>query len=145
MKVTIDQNKENKEIEVVVKCSEMNDEVLRILSQIRIQEKKITGLKRGNFHIINLNTIFYFESVDNRTIVYTSDDDFETTLKLYEIEESLSKDDFIRISKSIVVNFQKITEISPLFNGKLEVILENKEKLEVSKNYAPSIKEKLLR
>lgn len=145
MKITIDQSNAHDETEVVIRCKDMDEEVLRLLSRIRIQDKKITGMKRGTIFILDIRSILYFESVDNQTFIYTEHETYESNLKLYEVESSLDKDDFIRISKSVVVNFRHITEISPLFNGRLEISLTNKEKIEVSKNYAPAIKDKLLK
>lgn len=145
MKITIDQSPQVGETEVIIKCKEMDEEVLRLLARIRIQDKKITGSKRGTLHILDLKSILYFESVDNQTFIYTSEDTYESNLKLYEVESTLEKDDFIRVSKSSIVNFRHIIEISPLFNGRLEILLSNKERIDVSKNYAPSIKDKLLK
>lgn len=145
MKITIDQSPSVGETEVIIKCKEMDEEVLRLLARIRIQDKKITGSKRGTLHILDLKSILYFESVDNQTFIYTNEDTFESSLKLYEVESTLEKDDFIRISKSSIVNFRHIIEISPLFNGRLEILLTNKERIDVSKNYAPAIKDKLLK
>jgi DNA-binding LytR/AlgR family response regulator len=145
MKITIDQSNAHDETEVVIRCKDMDEEVLRLLARIRIQDKKITGMKRGTIFILDIRSILYFESVDNQTFIYTEHETYESNLKLYEVESSLDRDDFIRISKSVVVNFRHITEISPLFNGRLEISLTNKEKIEVSKNYAPAIKDKLLK
>lgn len=145
MKITIDQSNAHDETEVVIRCKDMDEEVLRLLARIRIQDKKITGMKRGTIFILDIRSILYFESVDNQTFIYTEHDTYESNLKLYEVESSLDKDDFIRISKSVVVNFRHIVEISPLFNGRLEITLTNKEKIEVSKNYSPAIKDKLLK
>lgn len=145
MKITIDQSSAHDETEVVIRCKDMDEEVLRLLARIRIQDKKITGMKRGTIFILDIRSILYFESVDNQTFIYTEHDTYESNLKLYEVESSLDKDDFIRISKSVVVNFRHIVEISPLFNGRLEIALTNKEKIEVSKNYSPAIKDKLLK
>jgi len=145
MKITIDQSAQYNETEVVIRCKDMDDEVLRLLARIRIQDKKITGMKRGTMYVLDIPSILYFESVDNQTFIYTIEETFESNLKLYEVESTLEKDDFVRISKAMIVNFRHITEISPLFNGRLEITLTNKEKLEVSKNYAPVIKDKLLK
>ena len=89
MKITIDQSPQHNETEVVIRCKEMDEEVLRLLSRIRIQDKKITGMKRGVLYILDIPTILYFESVDNQTFIYTTEETYETNLKLYEVEETL--------------------------------------------------------
>lgn len=141
MKVTIDESIDQMETEIIIKCNSINTEIQRLLSIIKSPEEKVLGLIDGTTHFIDPENIFYFESVDKKTFVYTNSKVFETPLRLYEAEEKLSKYDFFRGSKSIVINISKIKKISPKFNGRLEVSLENDEKLIISRQYVPIIKE----
>ena len=68
---------------------------------------------------------------------------YETPLRLYELEERLAPRDFVRASKSAVVNFSRVQSIRPDLGGRLQLTLENGERLGVSRQYAPAIKEKL--
>ena len=63
--------------------------------------------------------------------------------KLFELEELLSPLDFVRCSKSLVVNMEKIDYLSPLFSGKLEAHLKNGEKLVISRKYVQNLRAKL--
>ena len=81
--------------------------------------------------------------MEKRTFLYTQDGVFETPLRLYELEERLAPWDFVRVSKAMIVNFGKTQSISPDFAGRLQLTLENGEKVGVSRKYAPAIKGKL--
>ena len=64
-------------------------------------------------------------------------------LKLYEVEEILAHRDFIRISKSVIVNLDKIKSVTPMLNCRLEAILQNSEKIIISRQYVPELKKSL--
>jgi DNA-binding LytR/AlgR family response regulator len=81
--------------------------------------------------------------VDRKTFIYGAKKVFETPLRLYELEERLPADDFFRAGKSCILNFSKIKALRPDFGGRLAVTLENGEKQSVSRQYVPTVKEKL--
>lgn len=141
MKITIDESSNNSEVEIIIKCKAVDDEIHRIMSMIKNSEEKILGIVDGSTHFIEPKNIFYFESVDKKTFMYTKSQVLETHLKLYEIENKLTKYDFFRASKSTVINISKIKRLSPKFNGKLEALLENDERLIISRQYVSVIKE----
>lgn len=141
MKITIEESLGYGETEIVIKCSKMTDEVKNIIALLKSPEEKIVGTLEGTSHLIEPNDIFYFESVDKKTFIYTESQVLETTMRLYEIEDKLSKYDFFRASKSTVINISKIKNLTPRFNGRLDALLENDEKLIISRQYVPIIKE----
>ena len=48
----------------------------------------------------------------------------------------------MRISKSMIVNIEKILHISPALGGRFEAVLENDEKVIISRLYVPILKNK---
>lgn len=85
------------------------------------------------------------ESVDDRTFIYLSGDCYETSHKLYELEEILNERRFIRISKSVIVNLLKIECVKPALNGRYLCHLKNGEDVIISRKYVHEFKEKLSR
>ncbi|MFF5994899.1 LytTR family DNA-binding domain-containing protein [Lysinibacillus sp. KU-BSD001] len=61
---------------------------------------------------------------------------------LYELEAQLGKD-FIRISKSAIINIRKIKHIEAAFNGTMEVELVMGIKEVITRNYRKKFKERL--
>lgn len=141
MKITIDESPNNVETEIIIKCKKTNEELQRLILMFKSSEEKLLGVMDGTTHFIEPKDIFYFESIDKKTFMYTQLQVLETSLRLYELEEKLGKLDFFRASKSTIINISKIKKLSPRFNGRLEALLENDEKLIVSRQYVPIIKE----
>lgn len=143
MKITINELEENEEVEIVINCKRIDENLLKIIGAIRAFDKKITGSKDGKLFVLEGDEIYYFESVDKKTFMYTDKDIYENTMRLYELEERFSNTDFFRASKSTIINLSKVKIITPMFGGRLEVVLENDEKLIVSRQYVPLLKSKL--
>jgi len=143
MKLVINECEENEELEIIINCKKTDDNILKIVSMIKFNDIKLTVTRDGNLFILDIDNIFYFESVDKKNFVYTQDEVYETSLRLYEIEEIYPDTDFFRSSKSTVINVSKIKMIKPLFGGKVEVLLENEERLVVSRQYVPVLKKKI--
>ncbi len=141
MKITI--NEGFADTEVLINCPQTNSEILKMVSILRSFDKKLTGLKDGKIFIVHADDVLYFESVDKRTFIYTAETVYDSTLKLYEIEDSLSGSNFFRCSKSAVMSISKISSLCPDFGGRIEVTMVNGEKLIVSRQYAKSLKVKL--
>jgi len=143
MKLVINECEENEALEIIINCKKVDDNILKIASMIKSNDIKLTVTRDGNLFILDIDNIFYFESVDKKNFVYTQDEVYETSLRLYEIEEIYPDTDFFRSSKSTVINVSKIKMIKPLFGGKVEVLLENEERLVVSRQYVPVLKKKI--
>ena len=143
MKIQIEQITGLPETEITIRCPEVDEDILRIISMLRIQNQKITGLLDGDIHLLDAGKILYFESVDKHTFCYTDHQVYECPLRLYELEEKLGHMDFLRISKSAIVNFRRIQSIHPDFGGRLMLTLEGGERLCASRQYAALIRKKL--
>ncbi|WP_346899326.1 LytTR family DNA-binding domain-containing protein [Clostridium sp. UBA7503] len=143
MKIIINEVEDIEDIEIVINCKTIDENVTRVISKLKALEDKITGNKDGKIFILDTNEIFYFESVDKKTFIYMDMDVFETHLRLYELEDRLKNTDFFRASKSTIINLRKIKNIVPMFGGRIEILLDNDEKLVVSRQYVPILKNKL--
>ncbi|HBA03137.1 LytTR family DNA-binding domain-containing protein [Clostridium thiosulfatireducens] len=143
MKIIINEVEDIEDVEIVINCKTIDENVTRIISKLKALEEKITGNKDGKIFILDTNEIFYFESVDKKTFIYMDKEVFQTHLRLYELEERLKNTDFFRASKSTIINLRKVKNIVPMFGGRIEILLDNDEKLVVSRQYVPILKNKL--
>lgn len=143
MKIIINENSGVEETEIVINCRHADEQILRICAGLRAFDKKVTGLIKEQTFLLNASDILYIETVDRKTFLYTDDKVFETPLKLYELEERLAGDDFIRATKSCVLNFEKIKSLRGDLGGRMLCTLENGETVAVSRQYAAVIKQKL--
>ena len=145
MKITILDKKAGEEDEIIVKCDCLDDSVMRLLNQFKLNGAKQKLALYDNSKIVLLEPadILYFESVDDKVFAYTKNSVYECRSKLYQLEDELNKTDFFRASKAQIVNVNKIKSITPAFNGRFEAILENDYKIIISRSYVPELKKLL--
>ena len=139
MKTRIELISENQPEEIVVRCHSITDEIQNMISFIE-NDKKIIGYKRGTAYPLKMSDIYYFEIVDQKAFIYCDQDIYESKMKLYEFERETDGTSFFRASKSLIINADKIDSIKPSLSGRFEVILLNKEKLIVSRQYVRVLK-----
>lgn len=119
MKLTINVDEQYSETEITVSCNKMSDEINKLIASIQIFDMKIAGFKDGREYILEITDITYIESIDKRTIIYTSTDSYENSFRLYELEAKLEHRGFLRISNNCLVNINFINSIETESNSRL--------------------------
>ena len=143
MKIIIEECNPGDEDQVIIRCKELNDNILKLITELKQGQKKLTGIKDGNIVMIDPANVYYFEGEENKEFLYCKQNVYETKLKLYEIEEEYKNTDFFRASKSVILNVSKIKSISPAYSGRFEAQLFNGEVVVISRQYVPELKKKL--
>ena len=143
MKIIIIEDPNINDTEVSIVCAKRTNEIDDIVSKISAMGVTIAGKKEQEIFLISLKDIFYFESVDGNVFFYTENGIYESTDKLYKIEERLKNLQFARISKTAIANLDKMLSIRKAENSRLVATLVNQEKLVVSRQYVSKIKKKL--
>ena len=143
MKITINTDENIKDTEVHITCNSLTPEIERLISLVRMMEMQLTGLKNGEIFIIDFGKVLYIDTVDKKTLIYTTKEEYESKLKLYELEEQLVKAGFFRGSKSSIINFKHIVSLKADIDRRLRVTLSNGEQLIVSRQYEDHLKERL--
>ena len=139
MNIQIVEHNEN-DMQIIIKCKKMDNEIIRLKSYIELFDNKLSAKKEDELFLINSSEVLYFESVDHRTFLYTTDDVMEIDQRLYELEHILSSKDFVRISKSQIVNINKILSLKPELNRTILATMCNNEKLSISRKYVKTIR-----
>ena len=143
MKIEIDIDEKYKELVVQIKAPELTPDVEKLVSIMRMVNKQL-GVRQGDAtYLLDTNKILYVEAVDRKTFVYTDGEMYESDLKLYEIEQELLEQDFLRISKQSIVNLRMIKSLKADINRKIRVTLKNGEQIVVSRMYADELRNKL--
>jgi DNA-binding LytR/AlgR family response regulator len=138
------ESEEYEEIQIVIKCSKIDRRMKHIIETIEQSNISLYGEKDGRIYSLEPESLYYIESVDNKTFVYTKNEVYENNLKLYELVERLQATSFIRISKNLIVNINYIKSVRALINGKFEALLTNEEICIVNRHYVKSFKEKFI-
>lgn len=143
MKITIQDRSPEEEDEIIIRCRSVDEHLLKLIYALKAGRDRLTVSREDKIFQVQPSDIFYFEAVDNKVFAYMEKEVYDVRYKLYELEERLKNTDFFRASKSTVINLAKVENICPAFNGRFEVCMENGEKLMVSRQYVPHLKEKL--
>lgn len=143
MKITLIQDPSLPETEVLIRCPQADEEVLRLVAMLRIHQKKLVGVLDGTQHLLDIREILYADTVDKRTFLYTRQAVYTSALRLYELEEGLRDQEFLRVSRAALINFRHVRAIRPELGGRMLVTMDNGEQVCVSRQYAGAIREKL--
>jgi DNA-binding LytR/AlgR family response regulator len=142
MQVRFEQVNSPEKEEAIIRAQSQTDDIKAAIEILEGREKKIPLIKDGNNVLIETSAIYYIESVDKKSFVYTKQNCYETRLRLYELEESLGAY-FSRVSKSMIVNLKKIKGVRSDLSGRMEATLLNDEKVVISRGYVKDIKRRL--
>lgn len=143
MKISIHVNADISDTEILISCSHLTPEIERVLATLRILDRQVMAKKGEETYLLDVSKVIYLESVDRRTYVYTDGDVYESSLKLYELEQQLEECGFFRVSKSCVIQLRYIRSLKADINRRIRVTLENGEQIIVSRQYAEGLKQKL--
>ena len=141
MKIIIHEPEKDEEECIFMRVHSMSEKLLRALEIIKTPEDLAVQMDNRAFKLA-ISDIFYVESVDFKTFVCAETGVYESKLKLYKIEEMLIKSSFLRISRQVIVNINKIHSVASAGGGRIEIMLTNNEKLIVSRQYAFALKER---
>ncbi len=143
MKIIIESPGPDEEDSVIVRCASPDQRLISMLLSFQTANTELTGYLDDKIVRLDYQDVYYFEANENRVFAYYQSEVYEVKYKLYELEELFSPMDFVRCSKSMIVNMEEIEYLSPLFSGKLEAHLKNGEKVVISRQYVHSLKVKL--
>ena len=125
---------------VLICCRAVTEEVREIAAFVRSRQGSLSGTRDAKQYEIPVSELFYIESVDGKTFLYTREQVYETPYRIYELEEALRSRHFLRISKPMLVNLMKIRSIQPAFNGRFLAVLNSGEKIIISRYYVKALK-----
>ncbi|MGN0985859.1 MAG: LytTR family DNA-binding domain-containing protein [Candidatus Enterenecus sp.] len=143
MKVTVEEDRALAEPEVVIRCRCMDEGVVRLAELLRLSDARLTGVRDGATHILDPGQVLYIDTADRATFLYTAAGVYETPLRLYELEERLAGREFLRVSKSAIINFDQVRALRPDFGGRMRLTMSNGEVVMANRQYVPDIKARL--
>lgn len=132
------ENEERAEIHAVT----LTEEIQNAVDILENNKRSIPVINSEETIMCTLDRVYYFESVDKRTFVYTKDKCYETKYRLYKLEEMIPYD-FFRCSKAMIINIKKIGSVKAEFNARMRAVLLNGEEVVISRNYVKDLKGKL--
>jgi DNA-binding LytR/AlgR family response regulator len=129
---------------VVIYTNEITSEVNELVK--RLSEKhpfNLVGYKDEKLEILQPEEIVRIYAEQQKVFAKTDKDVFALKLRLYEVEERLTLDYFVRISNSEIVNFKKVKNLDMGYNGTICIIFKSGDTSFVSRRYVTKIKQYL--
>ena len=125
---------------VLIRCHAVTENVREIAAFVKSRQGSLTGTQAAKQYELAVSDLYYIESVDGKTFLYTKDQVYETPYRIYELESLLRAKAFLRVSKSTLLNLMKIRSIQPALNGRLAAMLQSGEEVIISRNYVRDLK-----
>lgn len=146
MRVKIEMVSGLPEAEVLIRCGQLDDNIITLQNYIMEQgnSKRCLPLSRGDTeYYVPIEQIYFFETEGKEIYAHTADQLFECAYKLYELEELLPGG-FIRISKSTIANLDYIYSITRNLTASSVVEFQGSNKsVMVSRSYYKAVRERL--
>ena len=142
MRVRFEQVESKEKENALICATEKTADILNAIDLLENGSGVITVTKDRSTYFCKLTQIYYAESVDKHTYVYTRNDCYESRDRLYELEEKLGTY-YVRISKSMIINLRKIENVRAEPGGRMVAVLLNGEQVVISRSYVKEIKRRL--
>ncbi len=132
------------EPKIIVLTDRITDEVSDIVKKLSDDAPQIlSGFRENTLEILEQNDIYRFYASAGKIYAETEKGEYTLRLRLYELEDRLDKNRFVRISNSEIVNIQKVQNFDLSFTGTICVTLSNGIVTYVSRRYVHKIKQVL--
>ena len=131
---------EDKPLTVIIEYPEWNDMVDSLVRKIGMMDISFVGRIDEKSVNIGLSDIYYIENVERKLFIYTKDNVYRFDGSMADIEKRMIDTGLVRISRTCIMNTDYLKEIKQIRNSHLEAVMDNDEKLIVSRKYLPDIK-----
>lgn len=143
LKIEISVEPQAEDTMIKITCKELTPELEKLMATLRMLDKKLTASRQGEIYLLDIADIIYIETLERKTFVYTGNEVYESTLRLYELEQQLCDCGFFRAGKSCLVQLKFIKSLKLDLNRRIRLTLENGEQLMVSRQYTEELKKRL--
>ena len=109
-----------------------------MLTEIQAPTKPIERLaikSGGRIVVVKAADIAWIESAHNYVEIHDDKQAHLLRESISSIETRLPPDKFVRISRTVIVNVDRVKELEPLFGGEYTVTLQNGQRLTLSRRY----------
>ena len=103
----------------------------------------ILVLHNGSMTKVALDHVLYFEAYEKKVFAALKSGKYEIRQRLCELEDMLEGRRFMRVSRSVLVNMERVVGYKTGFDRTLLAVLSDKEELRVSRNHTENFKKQM--
>ena len=132
------------ESRVEVFYKEYNEEIEHLASFLE-KDRIVIGTQEKQSCRIMVSEIYYLEIVDRRCFAYLDKEVYQLEMNLKSFLEKYENIGFVQVGKSTIVNIRYVNHIIPDLNMRLNLVMENGERLIVNRSYKKAFMDGLKR
>lgn len=136
IKINTNISDEYEDIQININAPSLNNQMQMIIdaiSRISSNDDVITAELDNSIYMLHIEEIYCFFSDEKYNYASTKNGKYRVRNTLYELEQSLDKRNWIRISNSCIVNLNHIKCFDMGTVGSIVIVLEDGTKKDVSK------------
>lgn len=145
MKIRVDVSSDYTDKEIIIKApkeDEELEELVKEIEKIKNEFSQINGYIDETVYSLNLKEILFFETNDRNVYAHKAKQSFLIHYRLYELEDKLP-DNFLRVSKSSILNLDEILSLSRSVTGNLVQFKDTYKTIYVSRRFLKELKNRL--
>ena len=126
---------------IIIMTASITERVNNIIKRLSEDNPQIiSGVKGDTVEILERSELIRIYADSGKTVAVTDKGEYIVRCRLYELEELLDNDLFVRISNSEIINLKKVNHFDMSFTGTICVKLSNGAMTYVSRRYVSKIK-----
>lgn len=139
IEINIDSSYTNPKI--IIMTASMTDEIHTIMKKLSENTPQIiTGCKDDKIEVLEQTDLIRMYASSGKVFAVTDKGEYSVRLRLYELEDRLDANQFVRISNSEIINLKKVQNFDLSFTGTICVKLSNGTLTYISRRYVSKIK-----
>src|SRR6266850_228595 len=122
----------------------IHDKIEALLTDLRREPRnneRIAIKSGGRILFLKLGEVDWIEAADNYVNLHSGQEAHLLRETMNRLEARLSSKRFVRISRSAMVNIERIKELQPVLHGEYAVVLGNGTKLTLTRAYREKLRE----
>lgn len=130
------------EPKLIIYTAAITEEVTELTKRLSAKtNKSLAGYQGEQVQIIPVSHILRIYTEKQKVLLQTESETLQLKYRLYELEELLDRERFVRISNSEIVNFDKVKCLDLSISGTILLRFQNGQTTYVSRRYVSKIKE----
>ena len=144
MKVNLFVSRDIEEPYADIHTNELTENITKAMSILESDDSNdMLAVKKGSdIALLEFSDVYMFRVEEKQVKVYTESSEYQIRKPLYQVEENLTSD-FVRISKTTIINLKKVERVAPSLKGMMFIQLKNGLKDNISRKYLPDFKQAL--
>lgn len=144
LKIEIQLDRECEEPKIVIHAKEMTEEISNLLERLSgTENQSLMGYKEDEIVLIRQEDILRIYTEGQYVYAQVPNEKLRLRQRLYQLEEMISHKQFIRISNSEIVNFEKVKSLDMSISGTITLKFDSGDQSYVSRRYINKIKKYL--